>query len=432
MLDGGYRCVPDAWREILKMPITAEELKAAVFKGDRKKSPGRDGVGLDFFKVLREDIAGDMRTLFTQMLRDRQLSERQKQEDIVCIPKNARPHTPEEYRPITLLNTDYKISARLNVARVRPILAELLHPSQYCSVPGNTIFDAVATVRDAIVYAETTWRPLCVLSPDFKHAFDRISHTYLLTVLRSYGFGAGFIECIRMMYRNATSVIQVNGHISTSIAIQCGVRQGCPLSMIHFVLCLNPLLYHLDERLQGIRTHGTQLKTAVIAYADDVSIFLTSEEDVRTVRDAIACYEKATGATLNVAKSSALAVGTWDTACDITGIPFSEEIKILGVKMRKTVKQSALASWTRLTSLERTQARGAYSRDLNIAQRITYVQVYMLANLWYTAPVLQPPPPVCASGKLHWPSRGIYGGAPFSSATINTAEAKGGRWLGSD
>jgi hypothetical protein len=36
--------VPDAWREILEMRITAEELKAAVFKGDSKKSPGRDGI----------------------------------------------------------------------------------------------------------------------------------------------------------------------------------------------------------------------------------------------------------------------------------------------------------------------------------------------------------------------------------------------------
>ena len=162
-----------------------------------------------------------------------------------------------------------------------------------------------------------------------------------------------------MMYGNATSVIQVNGYISTPIPIQCGVRQGCPLSMIFFVLCLNPLLYYLDERLQGLRAHGTQRKTTVIAYADDVSILVTSQEDVRTVRDAIAYYEKATGANLNVAKSSALAVGTWDTASVIMGIPYSEELKILGVKMRNTVKQLALASWTRLTSLVRTQARRA-------------------------------------------------------------------------
>ena len=100
-----------------------------------------------------------MRTLFNQMLSDRQQSERQKQGVIVCIPKNARPHIPEDYRLITLLNTDYKILARLTVARVRPILVELLHPSQYCGVSGNTIFDAVPTVPDAIAYAETTRRP---------------------------------------------------------------------------------------------------------------------------------------------------------------------------------------------------------------------------------------------------------------------------------
>ena len=138
---------------------------------------------------------------------------------------------------------------------------------------------------------------------------------------------------------------------------------------------------------------------------------MTSQEDVRTVRDAIECYEKATGATLNFEKSSALAVGTWDITCEIMGITCSEEIKILGVKIRKTVKQSALASWTRLVSLVRTQARRAYSRDLNgVAQRITYVQVYMLAKLRYTAQVLQPP----SECKLYRPLRGIFGRAPFS------------------
>ena len=103
MLGTGYGCVPDAWREILEMPITAKELKAVVFKGDSKKSPGRDGVALEFLKVLWEDIGGDMRTLFT-LIRHRQLSELQKQGVTDCILKNARPHTPENYRPITLLN----------------------------------------------------------------------------------------------------------------------------------------------------------------------------------------------------------------------------------------------------------------------------------------------------------------------------------------
>jgi len=139
-----------------------------VFKEDSKKSPDRDGIRLEFFKVLWENIAGDMRTLFTQMLRNWQISERQKKGVIVCIPKSAKPRAPEDYRPITVLNKDYKILARLIAALVRPILAEVLHPSQSCGVPGNTIFDTVATVCDTIAYAETTRRPLCVASLDFK------------------------------------------------------------------------------------------------------------------------------------------------------------------------------------------------------------------------------------------------------------------------
>ena len=56
-------------------------------------------------------------------------------------------------------------------------------------MPENTIFDVVAKVRDAIGYAETTWRPLCMVSLELKEASDRISHTYLWTAMRSYGFG---------------------------------------------------------------------------------------------------------------------------------------------------------------------------------------------------------------------------------------------------
>jgi hypothetical protein len=101
--------------------------------------------------------------------------------------------------------------------------------------------------------------------------------------------------------------------------------------------------------LPGCTTAGTPRtwpakKTTIFAYAEDVSILLTSQEDVRTIHGAITCYEKATGAVLNVAQSSALAVGTWDTSCDIMGTPYSEELTVLGVKLINTMKISALSS----------------------------------------------------------------------------------------
>jgi len=84
------------------------------------------------------------------MFANNNISVQQKPGVIVCIPKIAKPYQPKDFRPITLLDTDYKILARIIAGRIWPALEELLYPSQYFGRPRNTIFDAAAIVRDAI------------------------------------------------------------------------------------------------------------------------------------------------------------------------------------------------------------------------------------------------------------------------------------------
>jgi len=111
---------------------------------------------------------------------------------------------------------------------------------------------------------------------DFKAAFGNISHTCLFAMLKNYGFSEHFIYRIQKMYENATSFIQINGHISSTLPIRCSVRQGCPFSMQLFALCVNHLLCILDDKLSGIRVGRRGDKTTVVAYADDVTIFIIS------------------------------------------------------------------------------------------------------------------------------------------------------------
>jgi len=230
--------------------------------------------------------------------------------------------------------------------RIRPALVEVLHACQHCGVPGKSIFVAVGTVRDAVAYAEMANAPLCVLSLDFKEAFDKISHKYLFTILQSYGFSDALLRYIENMYTNATSVVHINGHISGPITMQSSIRQGCPFSMALFAFCLNPLLYRLDQTLNGLRIHQRQRQSAVIAYADDITLLITTPENIDAVKDAIQCYEKATGAILNIRKSQALAVGAWDTTIPVMDIPHNDEITVLGFKMQKSIARAASASWT--------------------------------------------------------------------------------------
>jgi len=94
-----YGYLSEEHRETLEAPITVEELRTAVFKGDSKKSSGKDGIGLEFFKTLWDDIANKMRTLYTRMLQEKKLSEKQKHGIIVCIPKKETPKTQRTTGP---------------------------------------------------------------------------------------------------------------------------------------------------------------------------------------------------------------------------------------------------------------------------------------------------------------------------------------------
>jgi hypothetical protein len=161
--------------------------------------------------------------------------------------------------------------------------------------------------------------------------------------------------------------------------------------MTLFTLCINPLIYLLEQQLRGIRVNWRQRKTAVVAYADDVTVLVTAPEEIATIEEALRCYEEATGAKLNITKSHALAVGSWDTTRTVMNIPYSTEVKVLTIQIANTTAQSAVSSWTRITNMVRLQAHEAYTCDLDLAQRIQYVHTYLLAKLWYTAQVLPAP-----------------------------------------
>ena len=181
---------------------------------------------------------------------------------------------------------------------MRPVLADYFKDTQFCGVPGNSIRDAAATIRDTIAFAETECS-LCVLSTDFKNAFDSTAHEYLFQTLTSFGFCDSLIHEIMNMYNAAISFVQINGHSYGPIPIQCGVRERCPMSMLLYALCLQPFLNFLNRKMAGIKIGNKMSPTAVVAYADDVTIFVTDVAENAIVEEASNLFEKASVARLN-------------------------------------------------------------------------------------------------------------------------------------
>ena len=130
------------------------------------------------------------------------------------------------------------------------------------------------------------------MSLDFHSAFDKISHNYLQDILRAHGFGNLFVDRIMGLYRNAASEILVNGFRSTPIPVRSSIRQGCPLSMQLYTLCLNPLLHILEEKLAGVRIGRGRSKTVTVAYADDVTVLLTRRLTCRNFKIRDTCMKK--------------------------------------------------------------------------------------------------------------------------------------------
>jgi hypothetical protein len=99
--------------------------------------------------------------------------------------------------------------------------------------------------------------------------------------------------------------------------------------MTLFTLCINPLIYLLEQHLQSIRVNWRQRKTAVIAYADDVTVLMTAPEEIAAIEEVLRGYEGATGAKMNIAKSHPMAMGSWDITRTVMNIPYSTKSRSL-------------------------------------------------------------------------------------------------------
>jgi hypothetical protein len=157
--------------------------------------------------------------------------------------------------------------------------------------------------------------------------------------------------------------------------------------MVLYALCLHPLLRTLEEKLPGITTGPRKRSASVIAYADDVTVFVTQPKDFETIRHAISCYEKAKGAQFNAQKSKALAIGTWAQPTTPLRVAFHDHVKIIGITFGSTMTKSVSACWTAAIRKIRVQTSNAYTRTLYLAQRIQYVHLSLLVKIWCVAQV---------------------------------------------
>ena len=219
------------------------------------------------------------------------------------------------YRPITLVNADYKIISKTIARRMAKVLPELISEDQTC-VPGRHISTNIHVLRDVVEYCDGTGTEGALLFLDQEKCFDRVEHGFIYKVMAKMGYGEIFIKWVRIFYNGVHSRVLINGEMSDLIQIRRGNRQGDSPSSHIYVMVAEVLACQVrrNPNIQGIRIAGTEKKIG--GYADDTQLFVGSEASLGHIMSEVRLFERASGSKLNESKTEGLWLGRWKTRVD--------------------------------------------------------------------------------------------------------------------
>ena len=241
-------------------------------------------------------------------------------------------------------NCDSKSIKKALAIRMSKVLDDLIDPNQTAYVNGRSVTDNLRSILFMKDHCVEEGVEAVLISLDAKKAFDSVSHQYTETILKNYGFGPQFIKCFKTLYSRITAKILINGHLSDSIDIERGYKQGDALSCAFFILGIDPLIRNINKdpviRIVEIRTKMTEKEVnyKAGAYADDVDIICRA--DRRSVQRVFEKYKKLTlrsGLELNADKTEILALTGRRLTYDVNycgqkfAISTVKELKICGM-----------------------------------------------------------------------------------------------------
>ena len=285
--------------------VDREEILIAINDTERGSSPGPDGIPIEFYKTFRGYWAIVLQGIYLEIDKKGRLPTSMTESFITLLPK----HTSDKqdvanWRPISLLNSDYKILTKVWANRLNPILQEGIGPHQTGFIPGRDIRGNIILTQTTIDRMVEQNSPGGILLIDWAKAYDKISHEAIWAVAEKIGIPKHGQRFLKAIYRNPVSWILCNGFMSRVIKIGSGVRQGCPLSPQIFTLVAE--LYNQNiiknGKIQGFKIND-RCYVKIVSYADDTAIPFISIEDIKECMRILTLYEKATASKMNITKT---------------------------------------------------------------------------------------------------------------------------------
>ncbi len=366
--------------------ISIEEIKEAIKQTKPNKSPGSDGLTHEFYKTFIEVLTPILWELYKNMEERGEVPESMSLGVISILYKNKGSRLKlENYRPLSLLNTDYKILTKVFANRIKKIVGSIISPSQAYSIPGRDITDTVCTIRDVVDSMGKDGEGGLILCMDLNKAFDRVEHSFIEQVMRKFGFGERILRWINLLYSKSKSCVKINGVLTNYFPLERSVRQGCPLSALLYSITAEPLatLIKRDKEIRGIQMPYGGM-SIIHQYADDTTFTVKDIGGIHRILKHMETYGKASGAKINVDKSEIMSVGGVDIEGENTPFKITKEYtKILGVNIGVNVKEARDVTWTGILNKIKQVLQFWRLRDLRLKGRVVVVNSLLLTKCNY-------------------------------------------------
>lgn len=285
-------------------PITIIEVQESIKSLKSGKSPGPDGFSSEYYKANVEVLAPVLAEVYNEAFSNRRLPSTLSEATISLILKNDKDASLcSSYRPISLLNVDFKILSKILATRLQQVLPHIISLDQTGFMIGRQSFHNTRRLLN-IIHTPGTPSPEIIVSLDAEKAFDRVEWSFLYEVMEHFGFDNDFILWVKLLYSSPVASIKTNDMVSSPFPLGRGTRQGCPLSPLLFAIVIEPLAIWLraEEGFKGILRAGVTHKVSL--YADDLLLYISDPHtSLPAIFNILEQYSKLSGYRPNYQKS---------------------------------------------------------------------------------------------------------------------------------
>ena len=378
--------------------ITEGELYEALKTCNKNRSPGNDGLPAEFYDTFWVDIKKHLVNSINMGYNKGELSTTQKQGIITLIPKKDKSNVLlKNWRPLTLLNQDYKLATKVIASRIKKVLEKIVHHDQTGFIKNRYIGENIARILDIMNYTEEEDIPAILVMIDFEKAFDCVEWACIERSLKFFNFGDSLCRWFKVFYNKISSFILNKGYTGDPVNPSRGMRQGCPLSPYLFIIVAEILGLHVrkNPHIKGIKIGDTEHKIA--QFADDTTLILLAEE--QCFREAMTTFSKfqdVSGLAINYNKTEVLRIGALkgkeiQLHPEIVVKWTNDTVNSLGIKINPDTEKMLSENYSPIKEKIANLVKIWNRRKLTIMGRSVVIKSLLTSQLTYVMSILPTP-----------------------------------------